>query len=638
MRDISERKQSEILLDRERRMLRTLIDNLPDIIYVKDTDCRKVIANKADVMSTGFGEEKDVLGKTDIELYPGNKGLRGYESDLEVITTGERLIEHEENFIDKNGVNQWFLTTKIPLHDNDGKVTGLVGVDHNVTERKLAEERLQQSYAFNESLLKTIPFGMDIVDEEGTVLFQSENFRRIFGENAIGMKCWELYRDDKMQCNDCPLTRGIRIGETEAYESHGVLDNRIFEINHTGMMYEGKKAMLEIFQDITERKENEQELIRAKEKAEESDRLKTAFLHNISHEIRTPMNAIVGFSTLLGEPDIDEQTRQSYTEVIMQSSNQLLSIISDIVDISNIEADLVKLVKSEVNLNSVLKKLFNQFKIKADEKKLGLTYITDLPDSEASIMTDSTKLIQIISNLLSNAFKFTSKGFVKFGYTVKNDHLEFFVSDSGIGIPVEYHSKVFDRFYQVENLKSRIYEGTGLGLAISKAYVDLLGGTIWISTETGTANTGTTFFFTIPFTKQGVKTVPDSVSAVPESFVFPEEKMILVVEDIDSNFKLIQYFLSRANVRILRASNGKEAIEKAFEEKNLDLILMDIKMPVMDGYTATKLIREKNSLIPIIVQTAYSDEKEKAFECGCSGFISKPFDKKGLIKIICEYI
>jgi len=229
-----------------------------------------------------------------------------------------------------------------------GRPERIIGSMRDITARKRAEEALQKSYAFSESLLITIPFGMDIVDETGTVLFLSDNFERLFGKEAIGKKCWELYPDDKTQCNDCPLIRGIIIGETEASESNGVLGNRIFEINHTGMMYQGKKAMFEIFQDITDRKENEEELIRAKEKAEESDRLKTAFLHNISHEIRTPMNAIVGFSALLGEPDIDVPTRQSYIEMIMQSSNHLLAIITDIVDISNIEANLVRIVKNEI--------------------------------------------------------------------------------------------------------------------------------------------------------------------------------------------------------------------------------------------------------------------------------------------------
>jgi PAS domain S-box-containing protein len=632
--DITTRMKAEESVNQERRMLRTIIDHIPDSIYVKDSMCRKILANIADVHYIGFEKEDEVLGKTDIELFPGKLGLRGYSDDKKVIDSGKAIFEREEDFIDKKGEKIWLLTSKIPLYDKDGKISGLVGVGHDITERKKAEEALKQSLDFSESLLKTIPFGMDIVDEKGNVLFQSDNFLRLFGEKTSGEKCWELYRDDKTQCPDCPLHRGITIGETEAYESHGVLGNRIFEINHTGMMYQGKKAMLEIFQDITERKENEQELIRAKEKAEESDKLKTAFLHNISHEIRTPMNAIVGFSALLGEPDTDVKTRKSYIDVIIESSNHLLSIITDIVDISNIEANLIKTFKNEMSVNSIIHSLSNQFLHKADEKKIKLVFEPGLSDFDSQILSDSTKLKQILTNLISNAIKFADKGIVKIGYKVKDRFLEFSVSDTGIGISPEHHVRIFDRFYQVQNDISRLYEGTGLGLSISKAYVEHLGGKIWLTSEPGK---GTTFFFTIPYEKGGAKTIPVYEKGT-DTFIFPVKKVILVAEDIESNFKLIRYFLAGSNAEVLHAYNGKEAVEKCFSSGNIDLILMDIKMPVMDGYTAVKLIREKNSAIPIIAQTAYADDRDRAIECGCSGFISKPFDKKSLLKVLCEFI
>jgi PAS domain S-box-containing protein len=633
--DITDRKLAEENILYERRMLRTLIDNLPDVIYVKDINCRKVISNKADVNMTGYNQEQLILGKTDIELYPNQTGRRGYNDDKNVIRTGIAIVEREEEFTDNRSIRRWLSTTKIPLYDTDGKIAGLVGIGHDITERKRAEVELLQSYIFNESLLKTIPFGMDIVDETGTLLFQSDNFKRIFGEEAVGHKCWEVYRDDKKQCGDCPLIQGITIGETKAYESHGVLNNSIFEISHTGMMYQGKKAMLEIFQDITDRKRSEEELIKAKDKAEEGDKLKTAFLHNISHEIRTPMNAIVGFSALLGEPDIDSQTRSDYIEIIMQSSNHLLAIINDIVDISNIEANLVKIAKTSININTTLKSICDRFIPKAGEKKIQLICETSIPDSEAIIVTDSTKLSQILINLINNAIKFTHNGYVKVSCVVSDNSIEFNVSDTGIGISDEYHQKIFDRFYQVEHAVSRLYEGTGLGLAISKANVELIGGKIWLTSEPGK---GASFFFTIPYEKQEVVIPAADDKKVAEGFNFQSKKTILVAEDIDSNFRLISYFLSRANANIIRAVNGKEAVEKFLANKNIDLILMDIKMPVMDGYTAVKLIREKNTAIPIIAQTAYVDDESKAMEAGCSGFISKPFDKKKLINSIQEVI
>jgi CheY-like chemotaxis protein len=231
--------------------------------------------------------------------------------------------------------------------------------------------------------------------------------------------------------------------------------------------------------------------------------------------------------------------------------------------------------------------------------------------------------------------KFTDKGQIKIWYSVRDRFLEFGVSDTGIGISEEHHDRIFNRFYQVQNTVTRLYEGTGLGLAISKAYVEHLGGKIWLSSDPGT---GTSFFFTIPYEKRETKGILVHGENANDSFVFPTKKVILVAEDIESNFKLIRYFLNGSNAEILHAYNGKEAVEKCLSVENIDLVLMDIKMPVMDGYTAVKLIREKNNSVPIIAQTAYADDRERAIECGCSGFISKPFDKKSLFKVLFEFI
>ncbi len=359
--DITEQKVADEAVKETQQILEGILNTIPVRVFWKDKNLVYLGCNKIFAQDAGFDSPKDIIGKDDHRMVWSAQAELYRADDNEVIESGISKFNIEENQTTPEGNIITLLTSKIPLRNSNGKINGVLGVYIDITERKHAEEKLLQSYLFNESLLKTIPFGMDIVDSEGNILFLSDNFKRIFGEEVYKTKCWELYRDDKKQCMDCPLLKGIKIGETETYESHGVLGGRIFDISHTGMMYQGKKAMLEIFQDITDRKENEEELLRAKDKAEEGDRLKTAFLHNISHEIRTPMNAIVGFSALLGEPEVDAQTRQTYLEVIMQSSNHLLSIISDIVDISNIEANLVKITLSEVNINSMLHSIYNQF-------------------------------------------------------------------------------------------------------------------------------------------------------------------------------------------------------------------------------------------------------------------------------------
>jgi signal transduction histidine kinase len=252
------------------------------------------------------------------------------------------------------------------------------------------------------------------------------------------------------------------------------------------------------FRDITARKKAENELIAAKEKAEESDSLKTAFLHNVSHEIRTPMNAILGFSVLMNEPGVSEAERHQYTDIIFQSGNHLLSIINDIVDLAGIESGQVRLNKNRINLNTVLRTLYDQFSYQKTLNNIILNLETPLALKNAEIITDSTKLVQILSNLINNAFKFTVKGKISFGYDMKDAFVEFFVRDTGIGIPAQHLSRIFDRFYQVDNTKSRQYSGTGLGLSICKAYVELQGGKIWVSSK---PNEGTEFRFSIPYKK-----------------------------------------------------------------------------------------------------------------------------------------
>jgi signal transduction histidine kinase len=280
-------------------------------------------------------------------------------------------------------------------------------------------------------------------------------------------------------------------------------DGRFFERYSQPQMIGGKAAgRVWSFRDITERKKAEAELIAAKEKAEESDRLKTAFLHNVSHEIRTPMNAIMGFSTLLNEPGLSDSDRKQFIEIIFQSGNQLLSIINDIVDLASVESGQVKLNIKEINLNTILRRISEQFSYKKKPHKITLTLNISLPDNEVEILTDGTKLVQIISNLINNAFKFTIKGKIDFGYELKDGFLEFFVKDTGIGIPPEHHTKIFDRFYQVDSAVSRQYTGTGLGLSICKAYVELLGGKIWLDSKPGV---GTNFNFTIPYRRKSEK-------------------------------------------------------------------------------------------------------------------------------------
>jgi len=371
----------------------------------------------------------------------------------------------------------------------------------------------------------------------------------------------------------------------------------------------------------------------AQRKAEESDQLKTAFLHNITHEIRTPMNSIIGFSELLNNPELDFERAQNYTEIIAQSSDSLLSIITDIVDISTIESGQAKISEKETNLNKLLKQIYDLFILKVQNKNFSFTYKRSLSDDDANIKIDQAKLLAILTNLIGNAMKFTQKGHVIFGYTKKEGMLEFYVEDTGIGIPSGMHDEIFKRFRQVELTDDRQFGGSGLGLAISKAYIEMLGGKIWLTSILGK---GSVFYFTIPYNRVEVVGVVEEQNQLENKLIVKKSTTIIIAEDEDLNFKLLDELLSDSKLTILRAVNGLEALELCKSNQHVDLVLMDIKMPIMNGYEATERILAIRPTLPIIAQTAYSSDADisRAFTCGCSDFISKPISRELLISKI----
>lgn len=365
------------------------------------------------------------------------------------------------------------------------------------------------------------------------------------------------------------------------------------------------------------------ELIIAKEEAKESNRLKSAFLKNISHEIRTPLNAILGFSELLDKPDLTPEKQKSYTTIIINSSNQLHTIVTEILTISSLQSKQVKISIQKVCINSIIVELFSLYKPKAFNQNINLYSKQLLTDKQSEIYTDETKLKQTLSHMLINALKFTHKGFIEFGYSLKGNEIEFYVTDTGIGIKKEMQDLIFEPFYQVDFELGAIYGGTGLGLPISKGFLELLGGEIWVESIIGE---GSTFYFTIPYK-------PVNGNNNNKEFPFnPKQKTILVAEDEEYNYLLLEEYFNDMDIKLIHAKNGKEAVEICKSNLNIDLVLMDIKMPIMDGFTATKLIKECYSELPIIAQSAYSIENfiDKYGEMVFDDYITKPINKNEL--------
>ncbi|PCH49360.1 MAG: hypothetical protein COC22_06685 [Flavobacteriaceae bacterium] len=387
---------------------------------------------------------------------------------------------------------------------------------------------------------------------------------------------------------------------------------------------------------IIQRKKAENELKIALTKAQESDRLKSSFLANMSHEIRTPMNGIIGFSELFLEAGLSEQERIKYANIVINSSKRLLSIVNDILDISKIEAGMVKLNYENVNLNKLLDNLYTFYKPKATECNLELKYIKGLENFKSTIEIDKTKLSQILTNLLSNAFKFTNEGSVEFGYQLIADNLQFYVKDTGVGIEKNLQSQIFDRFIQANVDLVKKHKGTGLGLAISKKFIELFKGEIWMDSN----NKGTTIYFTIPYIKAKTSLITSVVEDKKPIFkVKKQELTILVAEDEEYNMMYIHELFSKTNFKIIEADNGKKAIDLFDKHPEIDLILMDIKMPIMDGNAAMKAIKKKKPTLPIIALSAFAMESDKkeAIKEGFDAYLTKPIDRKLLFSIIGKY-
>ncbi|MBN1988726.1 MAG: response regulator [Bacteroidales bacterium] len=386
-----------------------------------------------------------------------------------------------------------------------------------------------------------------------------------------------------------------------------------------------------VLRDVTERKKMQEELVRSKDAAESANRMKTAFLANMSHEIRTPMNSIQGFSNLLLSRDIDKERMRAYLELINKSSQNLLNVISDIIDVSVIESGHLKISPKVTNLNSLLDNLFSMHWDSAQAKGLSLSVQKGLTNELSTIEVDEYRLTQVLSNLVGNAIKFTKQGSVRFGYYLNEGTVMFSVSDTGIGIPSDFKDVVFERFRQVDEYYSRSQGGTGLGLSISKALVEAMGGEIWLESL---EHQGATFYFTIPY-----KNVADHVIAQSKpEMVIPtlHAKIVLVAEDDTANYQLIEALLGELNSTVVWAQNGAEAVAAVENGLNPDLILMDIKMPVMSGLEATSLLRTKGFSNPIVALTAFAmdEDRTKAIAMGCNGYLSKPIDVQVFWKVL----
>ena len=584
-----------------------------------DISCGRLLWNNETFITEGF-KETEWKQRVEIDLSPNTGTLTieiYYLKEMPELDEGPFLNE-ERNLLDT-------VARELAVFLN----------------RKLAEEETNLNAQKFISVFNSVQDAIFIHDFEGNFLEVNEEActRLNYSKDEL-LSLTPMDIDEKTHAEKAPrIFKSLnKHGRYKGETIHITKEGRKIpaELNANKITFEGKPAILNVARDITQRKQYEKDLLEAKNKAEESDKLKSSFLANLSHEIRTPLNGILGFTDLLESEHLDENKKKDFLRTIKESGHKLLSIINDILDVSFIESDQVQINHQEFSLNELLDQISSktQSDIGKTHKEIELIVNKHFRNGQDVISSDPKIIYQIYDKLIDNALKFTDKGFLEIGYKATDqENITFYVSDSGIGVPEESKDLIFERFRQLDNKITRQFEGLGLGLSIAQGLVKRLGGRIEFQSK---ENEGSKVLFTLPVrTSEKQSSEEENKQDLPEGM---SNRTILIAEDDITNFSLIKEFLSDTKANIEHAENGSEAIEFYKRSGKIDLILMDIKMPVLDGIEAFKEIKKLNSNIPIIALTAYAyeNDKKRLLQNGFDGYISKPVDQKELIQLVEE--
>ena len=647
IRDISKRKKEESYFKDREEKLRILADFTYDWEYWLAPDNSIIYISPSCERISGFSREEfsqnpklliDIVHLDDKHLFE------------DFSRRGHTEIEESRNFdfriVTKEKSTKWINHVYRKVYDTNDKYLGIRASNRDITERKIAEEELRNSEARFRALFHDSPDAVFVQNFDGIVLDVNPagcKLHMMDKEDIVGKNVIDLVPDlhkDKV-AEEFPKWISGEISTQQGFSITSTGLSVPVQINGSKFRYSGKEGLLFLVRDITKVKETEDKLRKSVQKAEESDMLKSVFLANMSHEIRTPMNAIIGFSEILSDQDLSKKERQEFINYITQGSNTLMNLIEDIIDITKIEAGQIKINFEECDVNNLMDELYATFikmKNMNGKQKLELRLNKPVVKEGFTINTDPSRIRQILSNLIVNALKFTNEGFIEFGFTISGENqIVFYVKDTGVGIPKDKKSMIFERFGQVEHHLSQNKKGTGLGLSISKKLSELLGGDLTVESE---VDKGSIFFLSLPVVQDYKKEII-STDIIPISPKYDwSNKTFLIAEDSILNYTFLEALFQKTNVTLLWAKDGKEAVDLCRDNNDIDLVLMDIKMPILSGLEAITEIKKFKKRLPIIVQTAYAmpEDRDKSFAAGGDEHLTKPLNVDELFKTITKFL
>jgi PAS domain S-box-containing protein len=635
-RDITKRFYAE----KELHKLSMVVEQSPNTVIITNLNGKIEYINPAGCALSGYTSE-ELNGRNPSVFSSGDTPTETYSALWKKLKSGNEWkgIFHNKK---KTGERYWESAFIIPLRDEEGNITNYLGVKEDITTRLQSEIALVESEERYRQLFESSPDAIILADAETGMLIDANTAAcSMLGRSLEELKQFHqtmLHPPKKKEIVSEMFHEHVassKIKEMKLPIESSVLRSDGSEISvevlASSITLAGRQVLQGVFRDITERKLAREELLKAKEKAEAGDKLKSAFLNNISHELRTPLNGIIGFSEMITQMDNTAEDRLEFSKMIKRSSARLVNTITSYMDISMLVSGNTEINKRSFSLCHFLDKIHNQTVETCQSRNLALNIIKIDIDKHIQIQTDENLLTKIFSHLIDNAIKFTKEGSIAIGYEKKQSLHQFSVSDTGKGISKDALAVIFEIFMQADLSTSRGHEGSGLGLSIAQGFIKLLGGNIWVESDN---RTGSAFFFTIP-EKTNAPGSPDE-NEINRIRTDSKPHVVLIAEDEDSNFKYLEIVLKKAMYKVLRANDGIEAVEKCRSHPEIDILLLDLKMPGMDGFEAAKKIRNILPQLPIIALSAYvsTRDEEAAMQAGCTEYVVKPISKTRLLETI----